>query len=258
MNRISTSVDNRHARTTDLGTLPNSNRHTRRRFGRAPYQRSPDRGRSKLRRQTLAATSPLPPRLAARLTPSQLAYARFVVDEQLRAGDCRLSLDEIAARCGVCCKTVQRAQYRLQGLSLVEVEQRPIEGGKNLTNVVRIVCVEWLTWIAMGRIPKRIGGQRCLATANKLFLKNVIDQLQRRRDAVDRVVEVDAALDQALGRLRQAIRTSEIPDQLSGISSALKQHGTIVPCCCPSDNCPKHTRPLGRLRQAIVSGAAAP
>jgi hypothetical protein len=178
------------------------------RFGRAPYQRSPDRARSKLRRQRLAATSPMPPHQAAHLTPCQLAYAAFLVEETLRSGDCRLCLDEIAARVGTSSKTIQRAQKRLaaRDLKLIEVELRPNEGQKHDTNVVRIVSTEWLTWIAMGRIPKRIGGQRCLATANELFLKRTIDELQRRRDAVDKSVEVDSALDAALMRLRKAIR----------------------------------------------------
>jgi hypothetical protein len=196
-------------------------------FQRQPYQRSPDRAKSKQRRQMLAATSPLPPQLAARLTPSQQAYARLLADEQLRAGDCRLCLDEIAARIGTCAKTIQRAQQRLKELGYVEVEHRPNEGQKHDTNVVRIISPEWLTWIAMGKIPKRIGGQRCLSTANTLFLKNLIAQLERirrdnqdenvliqivalqeRRAAVDRPVEEDPALAAALMRLKSAMRSS--------------------------------------------------
>jgi hypothetical protein len=176
------------------------------RFGRAPYQRTPDRERSKLRRQRLAATSPIPPHLGAPLTPCQLAYARLLVDEHLRADDCRLCLDEIAARIGTCSKTIQRAQYRLRDLKLVEVELRPNEGQKHDTNIVRIVSVEWLTWIAMGKIPKRIGGQRCLATANQLFLKKIIDELQRRRDAVDKPIQADPALKTALDRWGSLIK----------------------------------------------------
>jgi hypothetical protein len=149
----------------------------------------------------------MPPHLAAHLTPCQLAYARFLVDETLRSGDCRLSLDEIAARVGTCSKTMQRAQYRLEELELVEVELRPNEGQKHDTNVVRIVSTDWLTWIAMGKIPKRIGGQRCLATANQLFLKKIIDELQRRRDAVDKPIEVDPALEAALMRFEKTFWT---------------------------------------------------
>lgn len=177
-------------------------------FHRQPYQRSPDRAKSKLRRQMLAATSPLPVHLAAPLTPSQQAYARLLADEHVRAGDCRLCLDEIAARIGTCSKTIQRAQQQLEELGYVEVEHRPNEGQKHDTNIVRIVSPEWLTWIAMGKIPKRIGGQRCLSTANTLFLKNVIDQLERRRNAVDRPVKVDPDLNAALMRFRSAIRSA--------------------------------------------------
>ena len=175
-------------------------------FQRQPYQRSPDRAKSKLRRQMLAATSPLPVHLAAPLTPSQQAYARLLADEQVRAGDCRLCLDEIAARIGTCSKTIQRAQQRLVELGYVEVEHRPNEGQKHDTNIVRIVNAEWLTWIVMGKIPKRIGGQRCLSTANTIFLKKFIEQLERRRNAVDRPVEVDPGLQAALDRLRSALR----------------------------------------------------
>jgi hypothetical protein len=176
-------------------------------FRRMPYQRSPDRQRSKSRRQMLAATSPLSARMAAPLTPCQLAYARFLADETARSGDCRKSLDEIAARIGTCSKTIQRAQQRLAQLEYIKVELRPVEGEKHDTNVVTIISAEWLTWIAMGKIPKYIGGQNCLSTANSLILKNVIGQLERRRSAVDTPVPVDPRLKEALDRYGGLVRS---------------------------------------------------
>jgi hypothetical protein len=182
-------------------------------FIRRPYQRSPDRERSKRRRQRLAASSPMPPSMAERLTPCQQAYARFVADEVMRSGDCRRSLDEIAARVGMAGKTAQRAQQRLKQLGWIEVEHRPIDGQRHETNIVCIVSPEWLTWIAMGKIPKHIGGQKCLSTANTLFgraandvFESVIQQLQERRPAIDKPVDVDPALIAVLDRFRKAVK----------------------------------------------------
>src|SRR5262249_18279018 len=105
------------------------------------------------------------------------AVARIIVDEIVTHGTCTRTVDEIAARAGVCAKTAQRALRRLGdgkqgrepilGLRWIKVEVRPVQGRKNLPNVVAIVSDQWLTWIARGPIrPYRIGGQFSPATVN--------------------------------------------------------------------------------------------
>ena len=63
------------------------------------------------RRKRLALTQPLPPAMAARakLTISELAYARLIADDNLIAGDSRDCHDKMAARAGTCSRTIQRA-----------------------------------------------------------------------------------------------------------------------------------------------------
>lgn len=176
------------------------------RFGRAPYQRTPDKERSKRRRQMLAAMAPMAPAMMAQLTPSQQAYAKFIADETIRTGDCRLSLDEIAARCGMCSKTAQRAQQRLRQLNWVHVEYRPIHGRKHDTNVVTITSIEWRTWIALGKTPSRLGRQNCLATGNGSFILGVINDLERIRNAPRALQPPDEGLMAALNRLKAGLK----------------------------------------------------
>lgn len=158
-----------------------------RRFQRLPPQRSPDRERSIRRRRTLAATWPMPPSMAGMLTTSQVAYARIVADEVHRTGACKLTLDAIAARGGMCRKTAKRAQDRLAKLKWITVDHRPVPGRKHLSNVVRIVCAEWSTWIAMGPKPRRIGGHSCPATENQSSSSMNPAPAERPKRALERV-----------------------------------------------------------------------
>lgn len=156
------------------------------RFARPRPQRSPDRERSIRRRRTLAATWPMPPSMASMLTTSQMAYARIVYDEVKRSGDCRLTLDEIAARGGMCRKTAKRAQWRLAELGWVKVVQRPVKGRKNLSNIVEVVAKEWVAWIKMGPKPThRTGGHLRPTTENQSYsISSAVPQesLQRARE----------------------------------------------------------------------------
>lgn len=149
------------------------------RFTRRRYQRSPDRERSIQRRRQLAASGCMPPTMACHLTTGEQAVARIIVDEIVTHGTCTCTVDEIAARAGVCAKTAQRTLRRLGdgkqgreaivGLRWIKVEFRPVQGRKSLPNVVTIVSDQWLTWIARGPIRShRIGGHLRPATVNVL------------------------------------------------------------------------------------------
>jgi hypothetical protein len=148
------------------------------RFARRRYQRSPDREKSIQRRRQLAASGCMPPALASQLTTGEQACARIIVDEIVTHGRCDRSLDEIAARAGVCHKTAQRAVRRLSdgkskitGLRWIAVEARPVDGRKHLPNVIMIVSPEWLTWIARGPIRARIIGGQLRPTTVNVFTK---------------------------------------------------------------------------------------
>jgi len=145
------------------------------RFTKPRYQRSPDREKSLVRRHTLASTWNMPPGMAgkAKLTVAQRAHAKLLSDEHAKHGRCTMTLDEQAARIGVCRKTAKRSQDRFEELGLISVEERKVTGRKNLPNVIRIVSAEWLAWIENGPQPRRssIGGHERTATVNQFILK---------------------------------------------------------------------------------------
>lgn len=121
----------------------------------------PDRKASMSRRRALAASGPLPPRLAARFTIGQLAALRIVGDEVRDRGVCSITIAEVAARAGVCRSLVQSAIREAASLGLVTVQERRRRGEKNLPNVVRIVSREWGMWIRRGpkASPLSVRGQ---------------------------------------------------------------------------------------------------
>jgi hypothetical protein len=148
---------------------------------RAPPRLPPDRQRSIERRKTLAATWPMPPAMACKLTPSEQAYARLLADDYATKGYTDTCHAAMAARIGCCAETVQRAQYTLRGLGWITVEHRPMPGRKHLPNLVRIVADDWIAWITngprrrpdpwrVGRMPPldtKIGGHFPHATENR-------------------------------------------------------------------------------------------
>jgi len=190
------------------------------RFGRAPYQRSPDRKKSIERRRRLAGTQPLPTAMAAKakLTFSELAYARLIADDNLITGDSRDCHDKMAARAGTCSRTIQRAQKHFEKLGWIEVERRPIEGQKHDTNIVRIISPEWLTWIMMG--PSPIARQKRRATENQLFSR-AIAMLERRPNAVDKPIWIDPDLKAKLDQLETAVKKKRIGAALVAPRSVL-------------------------------------
>lgn len=110
------------------------------------------------RRRGLAIAGHIPAHLGRPFTTSQLAVLAIVADEVRRKGACDRSLDEIAARAGVCRTTAQTAFRVAEGAGLLSIEVRPRKGQKNLPNLVRIVSTEWVDWIA--RKPRAIGSNK--------------------------------------------------------------------------------------------------
>lgn len=122
--------------------------------------RPAERQRSIERRRRLAASGPLPPSIAAKLTVSEQAVLRVVGDECRDRGCCALHLDAIAARAGTCRTTVRNALRTARRLGLVLVRERRRRGQRSLTNIVTIVSAEWRTWLARG------GGRKNLRTTD--------------------------------------------------------------------------------------------
>jgi hypothetical protein len=111
----------------------------------------------------------MPDHMRRQLTESERAYASLVREHHERQGYFDLCHDAAAALMGVCAKTVQRAQKRLEGKTLrwIKVDHRPQPGRqKHLPNIITIISPEWLTWIARGpRKPASIeSGHSCPAT----------------------------------------------------------------------------------------------
>lgn len=110
--------------------------------------RSPNRARSIERRRTLAASAPLPPSLASKLTVGEQAVMRVVRDACGATGTCVLSVGEIASRAGVCVTKARTALRIAASLGLIVSTERRVPYKPNLPNVVKIACREWLAWIA--------------------------------------------------------------------------------------------------------------
>ncbi len=113
-------------------------------------QRPPVRSVAITRRRQLAASGPMPPALACKFTTGELAVLRIVGDEVRRHRRCDRSIDEIAARAGVCRRLAQNAIREAARLGLVTVEERRREGRRNETNLIRVVSAAWSAWLRIG------------------------------------------------------------------------------------------------------------
>jgi hypothetical protein len=121
-----------------------------RKFARRPYQRSPDREASRHRRRVLARDGHMPPDVRTQYTEGECAVLTVIAGEVKRQGVCDWPIDKIAAVAGVCRTTAQNARRAATRLHHISVQHRPVKGRKSLTNVIRIVSPEWLTWIERG------------------------------------------------------------------------------------------------------------
>ena len=57
---------------------------------------------------------------------------------------------EMAARAGVSLTVVKQAVRYAELDGLITVQRRPRSGKKHLTNIIRIIRVDWLTWLDKG------------------------------------------------------------------------------------------------------------
>jgi hypothetical protein len=110
--------------------------------------RSPDRQASMLRRRRLSAAGMMPPGLAAHFTVGEQAALAVVATEVKLRGQCDLYTDQIAAFAGVGRSTVKNATRKAKGLNLLTIEEWKQAPDWNGPNRIRIVALDWTTWLA--------------------------------------------------------------------------------------------------------------
>ena len=103
------------------------------------------------RRRRWAASGRMPPAIAARFTLAEQSVLSLVAAETCRRKDCRLTIEHMAALAGVSRSTVKNAIREAVKLGLLTVEERPVTGWRNLSNILRIVAPEWVAWLRLTR-----------------------------------------------------------------------------------------------------------
>ncbi len=123
-------------------------------FARRRYKRSPDRQKSHERRAGLAADyDAIPPQIRRLFNEAGAAVLAVLAYEHQSKGRCELHVEAIAAKAGVCVRTVQNTRKRAHELGLISFKDRPIPGRKSLTNVIQVIAADWLAHLARGRGP---------------------------------------------------------------------------------------------------------
>ncbi len=121
-------------------------------FPRRKPQRSPDRKASRERQRMLGGAGHLPPQVRQHYTQGERAVLYVISTEVKRTGVCDWPIAKIAAMAGVCRTTAQNAMREAQRLAHIIVEERPVPGRKNLTNVIKVISREWCAWLKRGPI----------------------------------------------------------------------------------------------------------
>ncbi len=140
-------------------------------FPRKP-QRSPDREASRGRRRMLGGSSVLPPDLRHLFSEGERAVLCVIASEVKRQGWCDWPIDKIAALAGVCRTMVQNTLRKAKSRGSITVLERKRPGLKNLSNVVKVTCKEWLAWLKRGFATACLIG---LKAVKKLSPTEIID-----------------------------------------------------------------------------------
>lgn len=129
--------------------------------------RSPDKQASLERRRRCAASGVVPARIAATFTTGEVAALSVIARAVREAGVCILPLDKIAGLAGVSRTTAQNAVRAAERLGLILRIERRRRGLPSLSNILRIVSREWLTWLQHG---KQGAGLKSLSATNNNYL----------------------------------------------------------------------------------------
>jgi hypothetical protein len=139
---------------------------------RAARPRSPDSAASIERRRRQAMSGIVPARIAASFTLGEVAALSVIARAVREAGACVLPLDKIAALAGVSRTTAQNAVRAAERLGLILRIERRRRGLPSLTNILRIISREWLTWL---QHRKQGAGFKSLSTTNNSYLSGESD-----------------------------------------------------------------------------------
>jgi hypothetical protein len=132
------------------------------------------------RRRRWAASGKLPPQLAARFTLAETAALAVIAAEVSKRGDCRLTIGHIAALAGVCARSVRNAIRAAQALGILSIEERRLTAFRNDTNILRVISLEWRTWLRLGGGCKTV--QPTHTRSNILAPKQPSSALKRTSD----------------------------------------------------------------------------
>lgn len=116
------------------------------------------RSNARAKRRTWSGCGALPPEFRCHFTPGENAVAAVIRAEIRCKGKCTLSLDRIARSAGLLGTTVaKRFLRKAKREGLIDVELRPVKGGRSKTNIITIISNRWLKWNEIGE-AKGLGG----------------------------------------------------------------------------------------------------
>ena len=123
------------------------------------------------RRRRWVSSGWLPPQLAVRFTLAEAAVLAVIAAEVARHGRCTLTLGHIAALAGVCRTTVRNAMRVARLAGLITVEEWRLSAWRSAPNTVKIVSVEWSTWLRLrgrgqGGAALQRGGVKSVSPTN--------------------------------------------------------------------------------------------
>ncbi|QUE80022.1 hypothetical protein [Rhizobium rhizogenes] len=143
------------------------------------------------RRRTWAGGGNMPPGVRAGYSEAERAALSVIAERCKHRGYCDLCLDEIARLAGASRTSVQNAirKARSKERGHISVRERPQEGRKSLTNIIRIVCSSWLKWIERAIGFKRLNTSKTgVKNSLSLYAARLKMALEGSEDAASETV----------------------------------------------------------------------
>lgn len=133
------------------------------------------------RKRRFGGSSVLPQQLSGMFTEGERAVLYIVASDIRQTGQCCCTNKEIGDRAGVGLTTTRNALRKARTHGLISVEHREQWRGKNLSNIVRIVCTYWKRWLVKFRpnlgFSKRSMG---VGTSTSLETYGIKEQKEKR------------------------------------------------------------------------------
>lgn len=134
--------------------FPERKKSAKNRSEAAAGRRDPERW---ARKRRLGGMAGLPPHIREMFSEGERAVLYIVADDVYRRGSCSCSNKEIGDRAGVGLTTVRNTLRKARQMNLIRVQHREQWRGKNLTNIVTLLCKRWRS--AFLRFRPRLGGR---------------------------------------------------------------------------------------------------